>query len=69
MTITIRRVTTKDAAALAKLMSDPAVYGAPPPRDGPGHFGRPHGAAAGCAHAMARFHPASASIFTSSAEP
>jgi L-phenylalanine/L-methionine N-acetyltransferase len=27
MTITIRRVTTKDAAALAKLMSDPAVYG------------------------------------------
>jgi L-phenylalanine/L-methionine N-acetyltransferase len=27
MTITIRRVTTKDAAALAKLMSDPAVFG------------------------------------------
>lgn len=27
MTIGIRRVTTKDAAALAKLMSDPAVYG------------------------------------------
>jgi L-phenylalanine/L-methionine N-acetyltransferase len=27
MTITIRRVTTKDAAALAKLMGDPAVYG------------------------------------------
>ena len=27
MTITIRRVTTKDAAALARLMSDPAVYG------------------------------------------
>lgn len=27
MTITIRRVTTKDAAAFAKLMSDPAVYG------------------------------------------
>jgi L-phenylalanine/L-methionine N-acetyltransferase len=27
MTITIRRVTSKDAAALAKLMSDPAVYG------------------------------------------
>jgi len=27
MTLTIRRVTTKDAAALAKLMSDPAVFG------------------------------------------
>ena len=27
MTITIRRVTTKDAAAFAKLMGDPAVYG------------------------------------------
>jgi putative acetyltransferase len=27
MTITIRRVTTKDAAAFATLMSDPAVYG------------------------------------------
>ncbi len=27
MTITIRRVTTKDAAALARLMSDPAVFG------------------------------------------
>jgi L-phenylalanine/L-methionine N-acetyltransferase len=26
MTITVRRVTTKDAAALAKLMSDPAVF-------------------------------------------